>query len=358
MTINAEFVAKFAKICERLKDDTQPIFDSAKLDFEHGTMTFGSQKGFGQIKMPVEGWDGKQQPFFVNLNSFLNVVKEFPVLELEGFTFKHGTNNYFNIAHLEDDASFPDFINSGKATTIKIGKTELDAIKKCGIFVEVDGAASLNGVFVKDGFVWGTCHNRLCEEKVDSFKNVNFALPRMVWETLILDVLGEELIIDKDDRSFFISNGEEIKIQFSVNSALSSPDIHCDKFVSRFNHQNFIVVDKSALAQIINFIQPFVANCSSQRLQLIVSENDSLEIKSEDNNNIISRKIAILEKSGDLKEGDKLWVSANWIKTILLTLGGKTVKMQIDMSKPTVNITSPEEPDDIHIIYCRLMEQV
>jgi hypothetical protein len=55
MTINAELVAKHAKICERLKDDSQPIFDSAKLDFEHEVMTFGSQKGFGQIKMPVEG---------------------------------------------------------------------------------------------------------------------------------------------------------------------------------------------------------------------------------------------------------------------------------------------------------------
>jgi hypothetical protein len=357
MTINAEFVAKYAKICERLKDDTQPIFDSAKLDFEHGTMTFGSQKGFGQIKMPVEGWDGKQRPFFVNLNSFLNVVKEFPVLELEGYTFKHGTDNSFDIAHLEDDAGFPDFIDSGKATSIKLGKTELDAIKKCGLFVEVDGQASLNGVFIKDGFVWGTCRNRLCEEQVDSFKGADLALPRAVWETLILDVLGESLLIDKDDKSFFISNGEEIKIQFSINSALSSPDIHSDKFVASINHQNFIVIDKSALTQIMNFIQPFVANSPSQRIQMVISDNASLEIKSEDNNNIISRKIVLLEKSGDLKDGDKLWVSVNWIKTILSVLGGKAVKMQIDMSKPAVNITSPEEPAT-HVVYCRLVEQI
>jgi hypothetical protein len=358
MILNAEFVAKYAKICERLKDDTQPIFDSAKLDFERGIMTFGSQKGFGQIKMPVEGWDGKQQPFFVNINSFLNVVKEFPVLELEGFTFKHGTDNSFDIAHFEDDVGFPDFINSGRATSIKIGKTELEAIKKCGLFVEVDGQASLNGVFVKDGFVWGTCRNRLREEKVDSFKGANFALPRVVWETLILDVLGEDLIIDKDDKSFFISNGgEEIKIQFSVNSALSSPDIHSDKFVASIDHQNFIVVDKSALAQIMNFIQPFVSNSPSQRIQLVISGKDSLEIKSEDNNNIISRKTAVLEKSGYFNDGDKLWVSVNWIKTILSVLGGKTVKIQIDMSKPALNITSPEEPAT-HVVYCRLVEQI
>jgi hypothetical protein len=179
----------------------------------------------------------------------------------------------------------------------------------------------------------------------------------MVWETLILDVLVEDLVIDKEDKSFFISNGEEIKIQFSVNSALSSPDIHSDKFVSSINHQNFIVIDKAALTQIMNFIQPFVSNSPSQRIQLVIAGNDSFEIKSEDNNNIISRKIALLEKSGDLNDGDKLWVSVNWIKTILSVLGGKTVKMQIDMSKPAVNITSPEEPAT-HVVYCRLVEQV
>jgi hypothetical protein len=357
MTINAEFVAKYAKICERLKDDTQPIFDSAKLDFEHGTMTFGSQKGFGQIKMPVEGWDGKQKPFFVNLNSFLNVVKEFPVLELEGFTFRHGTDNSFDIAHLEDDAGFPDFINSGSPTSIKLGTAEMNAIKKCGLFVEVDGQASLNGVFIKDGFVWGTCRNRLCEEQVDSLKNADLALPRMVWETLILDVLGEDLIIDKDAKSFFISNGDEIKVQFSVNSALASPDIHGDKFVSSIDHANYIVIDKTALMQVMNFIQPFVLSSPSQRIQFVISGTDVLEIKSEDNNNIISRKIPVLEKSGDLNDGDKLWVSVNWIKTILTVLGGATVKMQIDMTKPAVNITSPEEPAT-HVVYCRLVEQI
>jgi hypothetical protein len=357
MTINAEFAAKYAKICERLKDDAQPIFDSAKLDFEHETLIFGSQKGFGQIKMPVEGWDGKQKPFFVNFNSFLNVVKEFPVLELDGFTFKHGTDNSFDIAHLEDDAGFPDFINSGSPTSIKLGKAEMDAIKKCGLFVEVDGQASLNGVFIKSGFVWGTCRNRLCEEQVDSLKNADLAIPRAVWETLILDVLGENLFIDKDDKSFFISNGDEIKVQFSVNSALASPDIRCDKFVSSINHANYIVVDKAALTRIMNFIQPFVLNSPSQRIQLVISGADALEIKSEDNSNIISRKIPILEKSGDLNDGDKLWVSVNWIKTILTVLGGKTVKMQIDMSKPAVNITSPEEPA-IHVVYCRLVEQI
>jgi hypothetical protein len=356
MTIDAKLIAKYSKICERLKDDSQPIYDSGLLDFEHGTMTFGSQKGFGQIKMNVDGWDGVQKPFFINLNSFLNVVNEFPVLELDGFKFRHGTDGVFEIAHLEDETRFPDFISSGKATSVNIDAVALSAIKKCGLFVDVDGPASLNGVFIKNGNVWGTNKNRLCEEKVDSLASSDLALPRPVWETLILDILGENLVIDKDDSSFFISNGDEIKIQFAVNSTLASPDIHNSNFVSKFDHPDYITLDKTVFLGVINFIQPFVFNSASQRIQLIV-EDSLLEIKSEDNGNIISRKIPIVEKTGNFDSGSKIWVSANWIKTILGILGGKTIKIQIDLVKPAVNISSVEEPA-AHVVYCRLMETV
>jgi hypothetical protein len=360
MTINAKLIAKYARICERLKDDSQPIYDSGLLDFENGTMTFGSQKGFGQIKMEVEGWDGQQKPFFVNLNSFLNVVKEFPVLEVEGFKFKHGTNDVFEIAHLEDTVRFPPFISTGNANHVKIDGKTLSAIKKCGLFVDVDGQASLNAVFIKDGNVWGTNKNRLCEEHVESMAGVDLALSRLVWETLAMDVLSEDLVIDIDksgnEASFFVSSGDEIKIQFAVNPSLASPDIHSPKFIARFNHQNYITLDKAEFLRIISFIQPFVLSNASQRIQLIIGDT-LLEIKSEDNGNIISRKIQIIEKVGSIDVDSKIWVSTNWIKTILSVLDGKTVKIQIDLNNPAVNISSVEE-SATHVVYCRLTETI
>lgn len=356
MTINAKNVVKYARICERLKDDTQPIYDSGLLDFEHETLTFGSQKGFGQIKMEVDGWDGKQKPFFVNLNSFINVIKEFPVLELNGFKFKHGTDSQFEISHLEDDTRFPNFINSGNASPVKIDSKALSAIKKCGLFVDIDGQASLNGVFIKDGNVWGTNKNRLCEEYVDSLANADLALPRLAWETLIMDVLGEDIVIDKDDSSFFISNGNEIKLQLAVNSSLISPDIHNVNFISKFNHDNYIILEKDIFLGVINFIQPFVLSNASQRIQLIFGSTQ-LEIKSEDNGNIISRKIPINEKVGNIDVDSKIWVSTNWIKTILGVLDGKTIKLQLDLTKPAINISAVEN-SQTHVVYCRLTEVI
>lgn len=353
MTIDCSKIAKYAKICEKLKDDTQPIYDSGLLDFENQVMTFGSQKGFGQIKMPVSNWDGSQKPFFVNLNSLLNVVGEFPVLELEGFTFRHGEDT-FEIAHLEDDARFPSFITSDAQPHFTVDVDVLNAIKKCGLFVDVDGPASLNGVFIKNGSVWGTNKSRLCEEQVASLQNTDIALPRIVWETLVMDVLGQNLIIDKDAQAFFISNGDDIKLQFAVSSTLQSPDIHSENFVAKFNHSSYIVLDKNVLLNVMNFIQPFVTSSASQRIQFIIG--DSLTVKSSDNGNIISRKIPILEKVGEYADDDnKIWVSTNWIKTILSVLDGDKVKFQIAMASPAVNISTTND-ETSHVVYCRLVE--
>jgi hypothetical protein len=239
---------------------------------------------------------------------------------------------------------------------VKIDANALSAIKKCGLFVDLDGQASLNGVFIKDGNVWGTNKNRLCEEHVDSLVTADLSLPRLVWETLVMDVLGEDLVIDKDEISFFISNGDEIKIQFAINSALASPDIHSPKFIAKFNHPSYITLDKTEFLGVINFIHPFVLSNASQRIQLIIGDT-LLEVKSEDNGNIISRKIQITERVGNIDVGSKIWVSTNWIKTILGVLVGKTVKIQVDLNNPAINVSSVEEPAT-HVVYCRLTEVV
>lgn len=353
MTIDFSNVAKYARICEKLKDDTQPIYDSGLLDFEKQVLVFGSQKGFGEIKMPVTDWDGAQKPFFVNLNSLLNVISEFPILELTGYTFKH-IDDTFEIAHIEDDARFPSFIASESQSHLTLDANILNAIKRCGLFVDADTVASLNGIFVKDGSIWGTNKSRLYEEQVTSLANVDMALPRIVWETLAMDVLGDSLVIDKDDNAFFVSNDNDIKLQFAIATALHSPDIHDANFVSKFNHESFITLDKGTFMSVINFIQPFVAGSASQRVQFIIEDN-SLIIKSADNGSIISRKIPIINKVGDLTNGDKIWVSANWIKTILSVLDGSVIKMQIALNNPAVNISAEGTPTT-HVVYCRLVE--
>lgn len=353
MTIDCSKIVKYARICDKLKDDSQPVYDSGLLDFERGTMTFGSQRGFGCVSMPVEGWDGKRGPFFVNLGSFLNVAREFPTLELDGFTFRHGDDGTFDIARTDGEARFPPFIeNDGSA--MEIGADAVEAIRRCGMFTDVDGIASLNGVFIKDGSVWGTNRNRMCEARVDSLKGADIALPRVAWETIAMDILGPKLTVFRSGSSIFVSNGDDMRLQFVMSDVLASPDIHNPLFVAKFDHESGIVVDRDALAGVVVFIQPFVAQTASQKIQLIVG--DSLEVKADGGGNIISRRLPILGRTGGIEPGSRIWVGANWLRMMLGVLPAGMTRIQIDLSKPAINISAADDKDALHIVYCRIAD--
>jgi len=356
MTVDCTFIRKYTKICDRLKDTNQPVFDSIKLDFANQRAIFGSQKGFGTIKMPVTGYDGSQKPFLVNLSALLAIVSEFPVLELDGYTFKSGSNNEFEIAHLDDDFEYPSF-DTISTKPFSCSKEIIAAIKRAGLYTDPDGNASLNGVFIINGSVAGTNKSRLCEEKIPELVGVDLNLPRPVWETMALEVLGDNLTIDNTSADkFFIANGDEITIQFATSSVLKNPPIMDPRFIEKYNHPTFVKVNKGAFSQIVSFMAPFVSSAAATRMQMIIT-NDELELKTEDNGQRISRKITLEDASAGVFNGEKIWVSNDWIKTILSSLDGETVTIQVDPASAALNFFTEEKPS-LHIVYSKLSEVV
>ncbi|MGL5913571.1 MAG: hypothetical protein ACRCZB_05345 [Bacteroidales bacterium] len=390
LTLDCTSIKKYSKICDRLKDTNQPIFDSIRLDFENERAIFGSQRGFGSIKMPVTGYDGSQKPFSVNLTAFLAIISEFPILDLDGFTFKQGTENEFEIAHLEDTINFPSF-EIKTAKSFSCTKEIIASIKRAGVFTEQDGTPSLNGVFIFDNIIASTDKSRLYEDKRKELDGISLSLPKSVWEVLALEVLGENLTIDdSSDNSFIISNGDDISVVFSTNNDLKLPPIRTPEFINLYNHSSYVEVKKDSFLQIVNFMAPFVQNSASGRMQLILSDSE-LELKTEDNGQRVFRKIAvdhateefskpILKTEGTAKvstdEDPKVstegtpevstegttkgsfykkvfWVSNQWIKTIINSLQGATIVIQVDPAKPAINFSTKENPST-HIVYSKL----
>ena len=357
MTIDCNLIRKYAKVCDRFKDSNQPVFDSIKLDFANQRAIFGCQRGFGTIKMPVTGYDGTKKPFLVNLSSFLSVINEFPVLELDsGFTFKSGADNEFEISHLDDDYDYPAIELGASAKAFSCGKELINSIKRAGLYTDPDGTASLNGVFLMDGSVMGTDKSRLCEEHNAAPKGVDINLPRAVWETLALEVLGDNLKIDDSNKgSFVVSNGDEITLMFAVNSELAPPPVKDPRFVAKYSHATYIKVSRLELLALATFMTPFVASCVATRMQFIVSGKE-LELKTEDNGQRISRKLALVDAVGTFN-GEKIWVSNTWLKSILSSLTGDVITIQVDPAAAPLNFFSDSNPD-LHIVYSKLSEVV
>ena len=356
ITVDCSYLRKYAKICNRLKDSNQPVFDSVRLDFENQSATFGSQKGFGKVKLPVDGYDGTQKPMLVNLTSLLAIISEFPVLELEGFTFKAGSDNVFEIPRIDDDYEYPSF-TMASTSTFTFTKEVITSIRKAGLYTDPNGNASLNGVFILDGSIVGTNKSRLCEEKCPSLKGTTISLPRSVWETIALDVLGENLLLDNSSADkFFIANGDEITLQFATSTALKAPPVTDPKFVAKYNHESYVKVSKATLMQIAVFMFPFVAAATATRMQLILTDKE-LELKTEDGGQRISRKIALTEATQGVFNGEKIWISNEWLKTILSSLDGDKLVIQVNPASPALNFYTEEKPD-LHIVYSKLSEMV
>lgn len=356
MIIDCSYLKRFKKIIDRLKDPNQPIFDSILLDFKNQVATFGSQKGFGKIKMPVTGANGTEKPFFVNAVAFLAVVEVFPTLELDGYAFKSGSDNLFEVAHFEDESfDYPDFIQSSDDLSFKITKPILSVIKRAGSFTEEDSSASLNGVFFLNGHVYGTNKSRMYEEYVEDCKDVTLGFPRSVWETLVLDVMEGSLTVKKNESQFFVSAGDEISIQFAMSNELSGPDVTTDKFKASYNHADKVYLDRNTLEELSAFFVPFVANVNGNRVKMIFSDKD-IEILTEDGNRI-SRKMPLKQPLTGSLVGAHIWVSNAWLKAIVGSLPpGDTVVIQIDINRPTTNFFIEGKPDT-HVIYSRLREE-
>jgi hypothetical protein len=358
MKIDVRALKKYGKLIQKFVDTNHPQFSNLYLNFAEQRIYFGSQRGFGIVNMLVEDIDPKARPFCVNALNFLAVAEEFPLLDVDGYVFRHGDSDSFQIAHVEsEDFEYPDF-DIDLADAVAINKDYIPAIRRAGSFTDADGAKSIDGVFIKEGHVYGLDKLRMYEEIIPDAAEYDFSLPRNVWEILVLEIL-EEPVLKIDDTHIWVK-ADDIQIQFPVYLELKLPqNIGTEKFRAQYDHPTRVRVNKETMASVIQFFLPFVSDVVSSRLQFIFNA-DNLEVKTEDGN-VISRRIPYTDAvDPGYFTGNRVWVSAVWMKNILAALPiGKEFSVQIavdfDPKKPTMDFSVADNAS-VHIVYSRLKD--
>jgi len=368
MKIDVRALKKYGKLVQKFVDTGHPQFSNLCLNFAEQRVYFGSQRGFGAVNMIVEDPVSGAKPYYVNALNFIAVAEEFPVLDVaevfgedkkfKGYAFRCGESNSFQIAHVEsDDFEYPDF-NADFNDAVAINKNYIPAIRRAGSFTDPEGAKAIDGVFIKGGHVYGLDKLRMYEEIVPDASADNFNLPRNVWEILVMETLDEPVL--KIDESRIWVKATDIEIQFAVFPDLNlPPNVNTDKFRAQYEHETKIRIGRDMFMSVIQFFLPFVSDVVSSRLQFIFN-SDNLEIKTEDGN-IISRRIPYVDAvdPGYFK-GDRVWVSAVWMKNILTALPSVkdqslSVQIAVDFKKPTMDFCIVNNPS-VHIVYSRLKD--
>jgi hypothetical protein len=355
MKIDVRVLKKYGKLVQKFVDTSHPQFSNLYLNFAEQHIYFGSQRGFGVLNMIVEDLDPKVKSFCVNALNFLAVAEEFPLLDVDGYTFRHADDS-FQIAHVKsEDFEYPDF-SIDPADAVAINKNYIPAIRRAGSFTDPDGAKSIDGVFIKEGHVYGLDKLRMYEEIIPDAAEDTFSLPRSVWEILVLEILESPML--KIDETHIWVKSDDIKIQFPIYLELELPgNVGTEKLRVQYDHATTVKVGKETLTSVIQFFLPFVSDVVSSRLQFIFN-TDNLEIKTEDGN-IISRHVPYTDAVDiDYFKGNQVWVSAMWMKNILAALPvvkDAAIQIAVDFKKPTMNFSITDN-DSAHIVYSRLRD--
>jgi hypothetical protein len=354
MTIDFSNLRKYERIILKLFNPAMPVEDKGYLDFQAMKFTFGSKtKGYGQIDIDVVGYVD-ERPFYVDIQGLLNVIASYPVLELSGFQFNSGENQ-FELQHLEEPYGYPPF-EMAVATSLKLTKDFLKNLVSCMSVVDVSGSLpSLSGVFVKNGYIWGTDKKRLYEKKLPTdWDGVELALPFLTCEILAFDLFGETVSLASEVNSFKIA-GEGISLSLPLLVDLQSPDIQSDSFRRVYNHENYVVVGKAQFTEAVKFLDGFVKSLAGQRIRMRITDTQ-ITLYTNDFNRI-EIKIPVVETSpnqyftGDDK--DSITISNAQLKSILSVLSGESVKVQINLEKPAMNFSIQGSEAD-HFVSCRL----
>jgi len=366
MRIDVRELKHYSKLITKFVDTSHPQFSSLYLDFEGQCIYFGSNRGFGKVTMPVTDYDSNVKPFCVNALSFIAVAEAVSLLDVEikkdkdkkdCYVFRHESGDSFQIAYTDpDDFELPKF-DIDFSDAIALNKDYIPCIRRASVFTSPDGAKNLDGVFVRNGSMIGFEKLRMYEEVLSGVDiNDNLILPRNVWEILVIEDLDEPKI--KIDENCIWIIATDVTMQFPVNRELFLPEeIGGDAFRANYQSEYSVRLNKNALSNMIQFFLPFVSNVVQQRLQFIFNAT-SLEIKTEDGN-IISRHIPYSEAADtSYFKGNKIWVSAMWLKNILSCLPNPkdaVVEIAVDFKKPPL-VFSIVGDNSTHIIYSRIKD--
>lgn len=360
MIIKTQSLTNFSKIILLIKDNINQYYSSLYFSFKDSFIYFYSNQVQGRIKFEYDLDENENienfKDFFVNTEDFLNVCYYYSELYYDNeqtFYNSKDKKEKFQIENFMDE-DFEPFQSSEplskNAIAIQLDEDFYYKFVNSLSFISFDSDSPMNGVFIRNNHIITTDLYRLYEATICTTNSLDFAIPYELAKVISFLNIGDKIAIDKLEDRLHVLIGEDKSIELYVadNHNLQLIDVDNQNFVSKYNHDSFIEVDKQAFLKIIKFIDPFTKEVSSQRIKLSLV-NDELTISVFMKSNI-DRKLLIVNKN-KLDDGVEFWMSNEYAKKIFSMLQGDTIRIQVDQQSPAINISS----NDVHVVYAKIL---
>lgn len=370
VTIFSDLISKYSRLIQVGYDVGDPRSESLYLDLHNGVIYFelrGRLQGKLCFEMDSNEIDKSLLPaFWVNLPTFLSLVKEYDFFEYDiddGVFYKE--KEHFNLSILEEPFSSVDFSDFKDNSN----KYEFITSESDNIIFNILKAYSFTGEVLKEGRNYkGVC---LIKDKVGAANGFNmYEAENSVdvgEDPILLNIQTGPIFRDLEiirmyvngNRIYFTDTNEEIILYTPMESNLFYPQLTDKSFRNKFEHDTYISVNRKLLKEVIDFLNDFKKGDDSDvYITVEAKEDDDSSVyallKTGGDKNRATRQISLLTASSELLDTPIRMHRESLSKGISL-LNGDVVNLQMNSEAPAINIVG-DGTDNHHLVTVRVKE--
>jgi len=138
-----------------------------------------------------------------------------------------------------------------------------------------------------------------------------------------------------DELYFTFGENEECSLATEQGRNFKIPDMEDEKFIKKFHHDTFIVLEKADLVDVLEFFSVFVKNERNERIYFNIKNETTFSVESQAESRG-NRDLKIVECSPELI-GEGFWVPRLYVLKAVRSIEDDFVVLEIDTTAPAFN---------------------
>lgn len=362
--LNTENIRKYARIISQAYVKGSQFSESVYIDIENEYLYFSNTFYSGRVKINLEKSndnenEDKIENFFVEIPSFLTLMCTYDELLIKkdkdssGYVFVNGKEKFKPVIFKKPDSyeviSFEGISNSTQWSELLLTEKVVEDVLAATGYASSDKKPEFNGISIKNGIISATDSCRLfisnsnsnINEQISSYSDINLVLDS-------ISFIREGFKLSKGNVCIYhnsavktycvVINGGEVEIIFSESIALSIPDLKDEALKEKFEYEEYIVVEKAQLEQILLFFEAFVKNERNEKLYINVSTESELQIEAI-GNMVGNRILPIKSVSSSKVVGFNFWIARYFLLQAIMAIKDDYIKVYFNEKGPAVNVT-------------------
>ena len=336
MIVNTENFRKYHNLSYLSYDKTSRTRSHLYLDFKNkSAIISGINLNF---KFLFKHDDTEMDNFYVSIPEFLALCNAFEELKIEkidendqiSFVFSSGDEKFKISTFINDapDMSADDLLD--KDTEIfNVIEDDIIKFKNSLIFMgdnssgeNLAGVQMRNHIFSADG-------SRLYEATMSFSNKKEYDLDRELIQ-LIVAISSNNVVMSITPSGNIVIKTDDI---YCVSSIMTNLDIESDftsdEFIKSYDHNNFVIMNKDSLVNILDFFTPFVQNEKNERLIIQVVSKEQLSIRTNGMN--VGIRNILIERGNAIEEliGQSIWISRPMLYDAISVIDDDEICIQI-----------------------------